>query len=406
MFYGWVVIAAGLLIGFISFGIRYSFGVFFKSIEGEFDLTRVATSGIFSAYMVLSAVFTVVGGWALDKYGPRIVTFLMGLFTGLSLLLTSQASASWQLFISYSLLLALGTGAVFAIVSSTASRWFNKKRGFALGITMSGGPLGIIVVAPFATYLVYNFGWRTAFIILGLVAWLIVASSSMLLRKDPGDIGLLPDGVKPESAKNRLQNNDNNTEPVCPSLLDAIKTSNFWFLGLIWLLLSLNVHLILTHIVPHAIDLGISPINAATILSIIGGASIVGRLAVGKGSDILGRKALAIISALLPFGALIWLVWIRDLWMFYLFAIVFGFSWGGLGTVVTALVGDIFGLRSIGIIMGTILVGWNIGAAIGPAMGGFIFDVTNDYSIAFLAGAAAMLIAALSAVSIRREAKG
>ena len=395
VFYGWVIVIAGLIIGLISFGVRYSFGVFFKSIESEFDLTRAATSGIFSAYMVLAGVFSILGGWALDKYGPRAVACLMGSFTGLSLLLTSQAGASWQLFLSYSLLLALGTGAVFTVVNSTVSRWFTKRRGFALGIASSGGGAGTVVIAPFATYLISNLGWRTAFIILGLISWLVVVSLSMLLRKDPSDIGLQPDGVKAKVAKIELPINQSSAQLNGLSLLEASRTSNFWFLGFSWLLLSLNVHLIMTHAIPHAIDLGISPIDAAVILSVLGGAVILGRISGGRVSDVIGRKAPSITCALLQFGALIWLVWIQDLWMFYLFAAVFGFTWGGFGIQITALIGDIFGVRSIGAIMGALVIGWTIGAAIGPIMGGFIFDTSNDYSMAFLAGSVAILIATL-----------
>lgn len=401
VFYGWVVVIAGLIIGLISFGIRYSFGVFFKSIETEFDLTRAATSGIFSVYMVLASVFSILGGWALDKYGPRRVTFLMGSFTGISLLLTSQASASWQLFISYSLLLSLGTGAIFVVVNSTVSRWFDQRRGFAVGITSSGGGAGVFFIAPFATYLISNFDWRTAFIVLGSIAWLVVASLSILLRKDPGDIGLLPDGAKPEAVEIKPQNNKPSTQGF--SLLEASRTSNFWFLGLVWLLLSVNVHLILTHTIPHATDMGISSIDAAVILSVMGGAAILGRIAGGRVSDIIGRKTPAIICALLQAGTLIWLIWIQDLWMFYLFAIAFGFSWGGVGASLTVLVSDIFGMRSIGAIMGTVTAGWAIGAAIGPTMGGVVFDVSGNYFTAFATGAAIILIASLFLALIREN---
>lgn len=109
------------MVAVIGLGTRYSFGVFFKSLENEFGLTRGATSGVFSIYMVLCCVFAVLGGRALDRYGPKIVVFLMGSFTGLSLLLTSQINSAWQLFISYGLLLSLGTGAIFTVVNSTAS---------------------------------------------------------------------------------------------------------------------------------------------------------------------------------------------------------------------------------------------------------------------------------------------
>ncbi len=138
VFYGWVVVIDLLIIFTIMFGTRFSFGIFFKSIEGDFNLTRTATSGIFSIHMVFCAAFAFLGGWALDRYGPRTILFLMGLFTGLSLILTSQTTSAGQLFITYSLLLAIGTGAGFVVTMATASRWFARKRGFALGIALSG----------------------------------------------------------------------------------------------------------------------------------------------------------------------------------------------------------------------------------------------------------------------------
>jgi len=390
-----VVTGAGFLIAVVGLGTRYSFGVFFKSIETEFALTRGATSGVFSIYMLLCCVFAVLGGWALDRYGPKVVVFLMGSFTGLSLLLTSQANSAWQLLVSYGLLLSLGTGAIYAVVNSTASRWFDKKRGFVLGITTSGGGFGAIVMAPFATYLISNFGWRTAFIVMGLIAWLVISSMCLILKKDPGDMGLLPDGVKSEAAQPGPQKKEGKAQLTGPSLLQASRTSNFWFLGLVWLLLSLDVHLVFVHVVPYAVDMGNSLMDAAIILALIGGTTIPGRLLVGRASDTIGRKAPAIACALLQVGALLWLMWARELWMLYVFAIAFGFLWGGFGVLTTALIGDVFGMRSIGAIMGMMSAGWALGAASGPAIGGYIFDVSGTYFMAFAAGAVAILIAAL-----------
>jgi len=390
-----VVTGAGFLIAVVGLGTRYSFGVFFKSIESEFALTRGATSGVFSIYMLLCCVFAVLGGRALDRYGPKVVVFLMGSFTGLSLLLTSQANSAWQLLISYGLLLSLGTGAIYAVVNSTASRWFDKKRGFVLGITTSGGGFGAIVMAPFATYLISNFGWRTAFIVMGLIAWLVISSMCLILKKDPGDMGLLPDGVKSEAAQPGPQKKEIKAQLTGPSLLQASRTSNFWFLGLIWLLLSLDVHLVFVHVVPYAVDMGNSLMDAAIILALIGGTTIPGRILVGRVSDTIGRKAPAIACALLQVGALLWLMWAQELWMLYVFAIAFGFLWGGLGVLTTALIGDVFGMRSIGAIMGMMSAGWALGAASGPAIGGYIFDVSGTYFMAFAAGAVAILIAAL-----------
>ena len=117
LYYGWIVVATCLFVGIISYGIRYSYGVFFKSLEQDFGWSRALTSVVFSGYMLLCCLFAILGGWALDRYGPRIVVGLMGLFVGLSLLLASQASVLWHLFLSYSLLLAAGTGSTFTIIT-------------------------------------------------------------------------------------------------------------------------------------------------------------------------------------------------------------------------------------------------------------------------------------------------
>ena len=117
LFYGWVVVAAFFVISTTLAGIGTSFGVFFKSIESEFNLTRTATSTILSAYTISHMLTYSLGGWALDRYGPKIIMLLSGLFTGVGLLLTSQANSLWQLYITYGLLFAVGSGSVFIVVT-------------------------------------------------------------------------------------------------------------------------------------------------------------------------------------------------------------------------------------------------------------------------------------------------
>ena len=406
LFYGWVVVATFFIVGATIWGIRFSFGVFFKSIESEFNLTRAATSAIFSIYMVLGGVFAILGGWALDRYGPRIVMLLIGLFAGFSLLLTSQIDSLWQLFITYSLLLAIGTSATHVVTMSTASRWFDKKRGLALGIASSGVGFGTVVMAPFATYLISIFGWRMAYIVIGLIAWLIVIPLSRLLKKDPYEIGALPDGVKSDSRGRRLEkleNEEGSIQLADLSLLQAFRTRSFWLFMFTLLFYSSCLFLVLTHLVPHATDIGFSAGEAATVLSLIGGTATVGRVLIGTLSDRIGRKVSAMMCALLLFGAMVWLIWAQELWMFYLFALVYGFAFGGMSPNIIALASDTFGLGKIGSILGVMDVGFGVGAAIGPAIGGLIFDVSNSYSMAFLSGAVAMLVVTLLIALVKRE---
>lgn len=405
MFYGWVIAGAGFLISFMGIGSRYCFGVFVKSIETEFAISRGAASGFFSVYMLLCCLLAIFGGWAMDKYGPRKIGVLLGIFTGLSLLLTSQVNAPWQLFITYSLMLSLGTGSIYGLVNTTSSRWFVKKRGFVVGITSSGGGVGAFVLAPLATYLISSFSWRSSFAVLGLVAFIVMITAALFFRKDPRDMGLLPDGAKSDTLPYIPRNQGDEIRSTDLSLAKASKMIQFWLLGFTWLFMSLSLHLIFVHVVPYAVDKGHSPMDAAFILSLIGLANIPGRLVIGGLSDNMGRKTLGIVCAFIQFGTLLWLIGATPLWMFYAFGVAYGFLWGGALTIITALIGDLFGTRSLGVIMGAMSGGWALGAATGPAIGGYIFDASGDYFAAFGAGAAALFSGAWLIALIRHPLK-
>ncbi len=404
LFYGWVVVIASFIIFLVVFGARLSFGVFFKSLASEFGLTRAQTSGLYSAQWIVGCVLAIVGGWGADKFSPRILVGLMGSFLGLSLILTSQTQSLWQLFLVYGFLFAIGTGGIFGVVTSTVVRWFNRKRGFAIGLTTSGVGLGTVIMAPFATYLIANLGWRRSYIVIGIMAWVLIIPMAYLLRKDPGEMGLLPDGAKSNKGKiERSGLSEGSTQPTGISLLHAFKTRNFWCLLFSWLLFSSCVYMILTHIVPHVTDMEIPAMKAATILSLIGVMNIFGRLLVGRISDLIGRKVTVVMCALCLAGTIILLICSKDLWMFYMFAMVFGFFYGGLDATTTSLVGDLFGLSSIGIVMGTLSAGWSLGAAIGPFLGGLVYDTHSNYFMAFTTNIAAMIVVTVLLLLTKRS---
>jgi MFS family permease len=390
VFYGWIIVAVFLAIQAVLMGIASSFTVFFKSIEAEFELTRTVTSAISSVSMILIPISGFFGGWALDRYGPRIVLFVMGLITGLSLVLTSRTGAAWQVFITYSVLLAIGMGPVYVVATSTVSRWFNKKRGLAVGIAGSGEGLGTITIAPLSTFLISRYNWKTAYLILGLITWAVVIPLSRLLKKEPKEIGALPDGVKTEEGDMTGVNPDANTQESGMSLAETLKTRGFWAVAGIWFFFSFCMSMLLTHIVPHVTDIGISATEGAIIISIMGAARVCGMIGLGIVADRAGRKKVAVISTLVQAGAMVWLLWAQELWVFYVFAIVYGLGNGGLFSGVTSLLGDTFGLDHLGSILGLLEIGWGIGAGIGPLIGGYIYDTSSSYSLAFILGAGSM----------------
>ncbi len=389
-YYGWVIVVLCLLLVTNTYGIRFSFGVFFKSLEQDFDLTRALTSGIFSVYMLLGSVFALAGGWMADRYGPRIVLLIMSGLTFLGLVLSSQVTALWHLFLSYSLLVGIGTGPTYVIATSTATRWFQKQRGLALAIVTCGVGLGSILMAPVAAYLIENYQWRFSFIIIGLIALIILIPCSLFFKKPSGEV-IVSSETKGTAAvsPNSSEVSKDTTEF---SLSHALRSRNFWLIGSIWFCYSFCLFTIMTHIVPYATDSGITPLQAASILSVLGFASMPSRIVMGIVSDRFGRKPAGLIGAGLMVVAMVLLIQSPNPWLLYVFAVIFGVAYGGLTPSTTAIVGDTFGVRHIGTIIGTLEIGWMLGAAIGPALAGYIFDNTSNYFLAFLVGIVLSLI--------------
>ena len=184
--YGWIVVACCTILMMAGFGIYYSFSVFFASLQAEFGWTRARTSSVFSLYLVFSGVFSILAGRVLDQYGPRVVVLILGVVTGVSLFLMSGIQASWELYLYYSVLLSLGTGPIYIVAMSTASRWFEKKRGTAVGIVGAGAGLGSVLLSPFSAWLIADYSWRQAYLVLGFGDVLFQARDLLLQVHQPG----------------------------------------------------------------------------------------------------------------------------------------------------------------------------------------------------------------------------
>ncbi|MFC2068745.1 nitrate/nitrite transporter [Chloroflexota bacterium] len=166
---------------------------FFKSLELDLSLSRAVTSEIFAVYMVLSSLFTILGGWVLGRYKPKYLFAFMGLAIGIDLLLTSQASELWHMFISYSFIFAIGSGPIWILSLSMVSRWFRKQRGLALSIVASGAGIGQMIMTPTSAWLVAEYGWQETYFILVIGALFITIPCALLLKGAPSELTTLPD---------------------------------------------------------------------------------------------------------------------------------------------------------------------------------------------------------------------
>ena len=390
IFYGWVIIAAGTLLLSTSFGVSYSFGVFLKPLQKAFSWDRATASSLFSLFLALTGVVSVIGGWASDRYGPKIVVLLMGAFNGLSLVLTALVRSPSQLYFTYSMLLSLGNGAMYIVVMSTGMRWFSRKRATALGIMGSGGSLGPVFMAPVSAWIISSYSWRTAFLIMGIAAWAIILPAALFLKKEP-----FQEDSKTKASPPLQPSEEERLNTVRGfSLMRLMRSRDFWLLSLAWFAYSFCFYMVLAHFVPGAEDAGFAPVHAATLLSLLTAVAIPSRLAVGFVADLLDKRSVAAFFALIMAVAMFWLAFAHDAWMFYLFAILFGIGYGSIDPPIAALAGDIFGLPNAGTIMGYLMVAWGIGSASGPLVAGIIFDRTAGYPLAFVSAGLVMALGA------------
>ncbi len=395
LFYGYIIALAAFLIMVVTWGAFYCFGVFFKPVLIEFGWTRAATSGAYSLAFVLSGFLGIFAGRLSDRLGPRIVVTGCGLFLGSGYLLMSQISTIWQLYLFYGVIVGIGLSGAYVSTVPAVSRWFVKRRGLMTGIVIAGIGAGTMVMPPLANWLISSYGWRVSYNIIGIIVLVLIILAAQFLKRDPSQLGLSPYG-EGEAEQGSL-----NLEARGFSLQRAIHTRQFWMLCAMFLCFGVSVQAIMVHIVIHATELEISAASAANILAIIGGVSIAGRIIMGSAGDRIGNKLAITVCFILMSVALLWLLVTKELWMFYLFAVVFGFAYGGWAALISLMVAELFGLSSLGVILGAVTFGVASGEAIGPTLAGRIFDITSSYQPAFLICAGLSIIAIILAVFLK-----
>ena len=401
-FYGYTIAASGFGIRAIGIGTCVAFGVFFKPLLVDFGWSRATLSGAQSLAFFIAGSLGILVGRLNDRLGPRLMITIAGFFFGLGLLLMSGLNNIWQLYLFYGVAAGIGLSSFDVIALSTTARWFIRRRGMMTGVVKVGTGAGQLVIPLVASMLIAAYGWRNSYIVLGAMAMVLLISIGQLLRRDPAGMGLLPDGNRETQTES--------SEPIETGvyLHEAIRTRQFWTICLAYFATMFCLLIIMVHIVPHATDIGVSSTIAAGILSTIGGISMAGRFVIGIAIDRIGNKPSMIICLILLISALLWLELAGELWMLYLFAVVYGFGHGGLLTVISPIVAEYFGLRSHGALFGIVFFSSMVGGAVGPVIAGYIFDITGNYSLAFWICAAVGTIALgliLSLSQLRQNAE-
>ncbi len=378
-FYGYNIVAAGFLIQAVCIGAMFTYGIFFKEFQETFGWSRAMISGAMSlAFFIMGAV-GVLAGSLNDRIGPRLIVMTSGASLALGYMLMSQMSAQWQLYVLHGILVGIGFATHDVITLSTVARWFEKRRGAMSGIVKVGTGFGQLVVPLAATALIAVFGWRNAYLIIGAVALMVMLAVAQLMRRDPQQMGLFPDG-----SNRGHERAVSDSTPGGFNLKAATRTLQFWIICAAEFSVFFCMFTVIVHIVPHARDQGLQPALAAAVISTIGGASMIGRVVMGAASDRIGGKRSLITCFIIMLCSLVWLQLAGSAWMLFVFAVVYGFAHGGFFTVMSPTVAELFGTGSHGLLFGLVLFSGTLGGSIGPLVTGHIFDVTGSYRTAFM----------------------
>ncbi len=399
--YGWMIVTSAFLITFITCGVNFSYGVFFLPIVNEFGWSRGLGSGVMLVAGIAYASTLPLTGILADRYGYKWVLAVSAGCLSLGLILSSTITELWQLYIFTGLLVGLSISASFAIPVALVSLWFTRKQGLALGIATLGISLGTATIPVLISYLITTTGWRPALLMAGVAVAVICIPATLLMRNPPRNSTARETAFDPEKGPAR-QDSDLETGLT---LAAAVHTGQFWMIFITFLLFLSSLGLVMLHLVPYAVDSGMAPVQAATLLTLIGVFGLGGRLASGVLSDRIGIKPIMLFCTVLLGLNIAYIAFSNTAWAFYIFASIYGVTYSGFVTQMVRITRVTFGGKSLGSVFAALMVSDGIGFGFGPWIAGNIFDSTGSYQASFLAAAIGLMLAGVLTMLIRPAVK-
>ena len=403
-FYGWYVAGALFFAMFLSIGLRQGFGIFVEPWQREFGVGVATISVAASIGWFVNGAAQVVMGWLIDRVGGRLVVTGAALLLGVAVALMAAVNSVFVLIVVYGVLMSLASaGLAGGPPAAVVVRWFRRKRGAAMSLLTSGGSVGGLLLVPFLTYLFLWTDWRSAWLVAAAMVLLLgVPLLYLVLRDDPADLGLRPDGDAADTAAAGAA-----AAGAGPLLArrwpDAFRSAPMWQLSAAYWVCGVTTASIAVHYVRWAVAEGITPATAALAFGLLSGINAVGVLLVGPLSDRVPRKTLLGAVYLIRGVAFLLLVVLPGPAALWGFAIVGGASWLATVPLTTSLAADVYGVRHLGTLAGLINFAHQIGGALAVYLFGLVFDLRGSYDWAFLAGAATLAGAGIVSLSIRER---
>ncbi len=411
VYYGWWIVLASMIALLVASAFYWQgFGIFFLALQEEFSTSRAALSGAIALSQLEGGMLGPLGGYLVDRFGPRRMMIIGSTIMGGGFILMSQIHSLVEFYIVFLCVISVGMSIGIRVPALVApANWFVRRRGLAIGLAISGGGLGGIFI-PLLAWLVASFGWRTAAVIAGIAVWSVAIPLAMVMRGRPEEYGLRPDGNyrRPEEAAEGAGEQAGRAgEPAAAeesefTLAQALRLPVFWLLAGAFGLRQFAVGAMSLHLVPFLVDGGRSLQIASLILAGVALTSIAGRIGFGVMADRFApRLVMATSMAMVGSGALLLLLSRELPLLLAAFVVIYAIGWGGGATTMSAVRGSYFGRRAFGTISGSMDFVQMFGLVLGPVYAGFIFDLTGSYVIAFSSFAVSALLAAVLMAFLR-----
>ena len=403
-FYGWVVLAACALIILVSSGTTMVFGVFIIPMVTDLGWSH----SILSLSYAISAIVTGLGilavGSLIHVYSIRVLLFWGALLHGVGLYMTSTVTTVGEFYFWYGLVASLGRSAFMLTSVTLITRWFEQRRATAMGLTRALGGLASFLFAPLITWIILRWDWQTAFVMQSLVMTTVVMLMCLVLRDHPHDMGLRPYGAAapatppPQAAPQVTP--ERSTDSVGRLWQRVLRMQGFWTLAGINFFCCVCHSVPLVHIVGFAQSAGLSVFTSAWVLGIMSLSSTVGRVAWGVFADRHGARLTLILTLFMQGTLVLWLVNTQDPAIFFLYAVVWGFGFGGVNTQYGVVARELYGARHFGPGYAGQMCFSMVGMAVGGFLGGYLYDLSHSYVASWLISFGAGLVASLLAMDL------
>jgi MFS family permease len=348
----WLVVAAAFLTTFTVFGVVYSFGAFFTSMADDFGTGKGATAIMFSITTAWYFSLGMLTGRIADRVGPRPVLFAGVVALGVGLFATSRVSSIWLGYVTYGVGVGTAVACAYVPMVATVGGWFARRRTAALGVSVAGIGVGTLVMAPLSESLIDRYGWRTADVLLAIGGTGLLLVASVGARRPP------------------LAGHHERA-----SIRRVVRDRGFAIVYIASVLVSLALFVPFVFIKSYAEDHGVGSGAAATLVGVIGGASVAGRLGLGAVASRFGSLRVMQASFVILAGSFVlWLVAGSSFELLVVFAIVMGVGYGGFVALSPAVIASLYGTRDLGAILGALYTAAAIGGLIGPPVAGEVID--------------------------------